>query len=337
MNPAAPVTSSRFSAMFPSLANPMPTAVYFITINYHCSDLIHGLITATAAQGGQEHTFMVVNNSPGDSGVANLAQLPHTRVIEAGGNLGFGGGCNLALGQVYAENPNALVWLINPDARLTPQALDYVRQCLANDPQIALLGTRVRDMEGRLWFSHGTFNPWLGSLKHRDDTVNCADHPVTTHPTRWISGCSMVLNLAAFDHCPQFDPQYFLDYEDADLSERYYRQGYRLRVTQAALVDHQVSAITGRHPKAKYQHATFSKLYFLDRHGTPLALALNLAYTALRPLTYAIAQPAMAQGRWAGLLDYARWRWRRWRRITAPTHPQTVYTATSPKNAAPKP
>lgn len=315
----------------------MPTAIYFITINYHCSDLIHALIAATAEQGAEGYEFIIVNNSPEDDGLAALATLPRTRVMEAGGNLGFGGGCNLALERVYAEDPTALAWLINPDACLAPNAVDYVRHCLVNDPEIALLGTRIRDLQGDLWFSHGTFNPWLGRLKHRDPTVITDPEPVATHPSRWLSGCSLILNLAQFPVCPQFDPQYFLDYEDADLCERYHRQGYRVRVTQAVLVDHQVSAITGRHPKAKYQHATFSKLYFLDRHGTPLALALNLAYAALRPLTYAITQPAMAQGRWAGLGDYCRWRWRRLRGITAPTHPQTVYTAAWPQNAAPRP
>ena len=315
----------------------MPTAVYFITINYHCSDLIQALVATTAPQATGFYEFIVVNNSPGDRGIADLAELPRVRVIEAGGNLGFGGGCNLALTKVYKENPTGLAWLINPDARLVPNAVDYVRQCLVDDPQIALLGTRIRDLDGQLWFSHGTFNPWLGTLKHRDPTVTTEFEPVKTHPTRWISGCSLILNLAHLPDCPQFDPQYFLDYEDADLSERYYRQGYRLRVTQAALVDHQVSAITGRYPRAKYRHATFSKLYFLDRHGTLLALVLNLIYFGLRPFTDAVAQSAKAQGRWAGLLDYVRWRWRRFRRVPTPIHPQTRYTSSSPESAALEP
>jgi len=314
----------------------MTAAIYLITINYHCSDLIQGLIAATVAAGVNHYQFIVVNNSPSDAGVATLKELEGVRMIEAGRNLGFGSACNLALDQVYHQDPTAMAWLINPDARLTANAIDYVRQCIADDPRIALLGTRIRDLEGRLWFSDGTFNPWLGTLKHRDESVNCAPEPVTTHPTRWISGCSMIFNLAAFDHCPRFDPQYFLDYEDADISERYYRQGYRLRVTQAVLVDHQVSAITSRNPKAKYQHATFSKLYFLDRHGTSLALGLNVVYFALRPLTYGLKAPAMAQGRWAGLLDYLRWRWQRLWRLTSPYHPQTSYTIASSKNAAPR-
>jgi N-acetylglucosaminyl-diphospho-decaprenol L-rhamnosyltransferase len=315
----------------------MTAAIYFITINYHCTDFIRELIAATASLGATNYRFIVVNNSPTDPATATLAELEGVTVIEAASNLGFGSGCNLGLDYVYGQDPEAIVWLINPDAQLTPNAIDYVRECLRQDSAIALLGTRIRDLEGQLWFSQGTFNPWLGTLKHRFADVDCAPRPIATHPTRWISGCSMIFNLAVFDHCPQFDRQYFLDYEDADISERYYRQGYRLRVTQAVLVNHQVSAITSRSPQAKFQHATFSKLYFLERHGTPLALGLNLLYTALCPLTFWLNYPAMAQGRWLGLLDYLRWRWRRLRQISAPYHPKTSFTAASGQSAAPEP
>lgn len=315
----------------------MTAAIYFITINYHCTDLIRELITATAGLGATDYRFILVNNSPTDESLASLAELKGVTVIEAEHNLGFGGGCNLGLDHVYEQDPGAIAWLLNPDARLTHNAIDYVRECLRQDSAIAILGTRIRDLEGQLWFSQGTFNPWLGTLKHRFTDVDCTPSSVTTHPTRWISGCSMIFNLAVFDHCPQFDLQYFLDYEDADISERYYRQGYRLRVTQAVLVDHQVSAITHRNPQAKFQHATFSKLYFLERHGTPLALGLNLIYTALRPITLFLRYPAMATGRWLGLLDYLRWCSRRLRKISAPYHPATSFTAASVQSAAPEP
>lgn len=315
----------------------MTAAIYFITVNYYCSDFIQALIAATATIEGSHYEFIVVNNSPEDKTIAALLSMQRVTVLHAEKNLGFGGGCNLALDYVYGRDPQGIAWLINPDARLTPNAIDYVRQCLATDDAIAILGTRIRDMEGRLWFTQGTFNPWVGTLKHRFEQVNCDPTPVATHPTRWLSGCSMLFNLRVFDHCPHFNLQYFLDYEDADISERYYRQGYRLRVTQAVLVDHQVSAITCRNPRAKYQHATFSKLYFLAQHGTPLALGLNLIYFALKPLTFHMSDPAMAKGRWAGLLDYWRWRWQKLRRISTPYHPQTSFTTTLPESAVPEP
>ncbi|WP_216920356.1 glycosyltransferase family 2 protein [Synechococcus sp. CCAP 1479/9] len=307
--------------------------IHFITINYHCSDFIIGLIEDTIASEEPDLHFIVVNNSPQDIGVQDwLSSTPHRQrvtLIEAGGNLGFGSGCNLGLRHVWQTDRRAVAWLINPDARLDAGAIAYVRQCLSDDDQIAMLGTRIRDPRGDVWFSHGSFNPWTGQLGHRFPGDDCRPLPVRTWPTRWISGCSMLFQLGVLRDCPQFDPRYFLDYEDADISERHHRLGYRLRVTQAVLVEHQVSAITQRAPRAKYQHATFSKLYFLHRHATPLALLLNLLYYAVRPLSFCLADPERARGRWWGLGDYQRWCWCRLLHRPEPPHPRTSFTVSS--------
>jgi len=307
--------------------------IHFITINYHCSEFIIGLIEDTIASGEPDLSFIVVNNSPQDIGVKDwLSSTPHRQrvtLIEAGGNLGFGSGCNLGLRHVWQTDRQAVAWLLNPDAHLEAGAIAYVRQCLHDDDRIAMLGTRIRDPRGDVWFSHGSFNPWSGQLGHRFPGDDCRPLPVRTWPTRWISGCSMVFQLGVLRDCPQFDPRYFLDYEDADISERHHRLGYRLRVTQAVLVEHQVSAITRRAPRAKYQHATFSKLYFLHRHAKPLALLLNLLYYAIRPLSFCLSDPERARGRWWGLGDYLRWCWRRLLRRPEPPHPRTSFTVSS--------
>ncbi len=192
--------------------------IYFITVNYHCGDYIRGLIEAISASAenlGSLH-FVVVNNSPEDRSLhqwidASSLPLP-VRLIEAGANIGFGSGCNLGLSHVWQTDRQAVAWLINPDARLDEGAIAYVRQCLRDDDQIAMLGTRIRDPRGDVWFSHGSFNRWTGQLGHRFPGDDGRPLPVRTWPTRWISGCSMIFRLGVLRDCPQFDPRYFLDY-----------------------------------------------------------------------------------------------------------------------------
>jgi N-acetylglucosaminyl-diphospho-decaprenol L-rhamnosyltransferase len=301
-------------------------SIYFITVNFHCSELIADLISALDLHQEVACSLIIVNNSPVDTSIEPLGSDPRVTLLQASQNMGFGSGCNLGLAYAYKQDHTALAWLINPDARLLPEAISYVRTCLTNDTEIAILGTRIKDMNGELWFSHGSFNPWIGSIKDRFENDLVGSTPITVHPTRWLSGCSMVFNLANFDHCPQFDTQYFLYYEDTDICIRYHRLGYRLMVTQAILVEHKVSAIIQRAPRAKYRHATFSKLYFLHRHATSLALGLNLIYFALQPLTFLQKDHAKAKGTWAGLLDYAIWVLRQIRRDVAIHHSSTSFT-----------
>ncbi|WP_430684160.1 glycosyltransferase [Leptolyngbya sp. AN02str] len=291
----------------------MGSKIYFITINYYSAkllrSLLHSIQQAADSSGDRAFEILIVNNSPDDSEVESLIHAPSISLISPKINLGFGGGCNVGIQAVYQRDPQAIVWLINPDALLTADAIAYVRQCLQQEPAIAILGTRIQDLEGRLWYSQGTFNRWTGSLKHRFDTVDCTPSPPATHPTRWVSGCSLILNLATFDQCPSFDTTYFLDYEDADLCERYAQQGYPVHVTQAVLVHHHVSAITQRNLTAKFQHAAFSKLYFLYRHATPLALWANMVYIMGKVLWHLPRRPDIAHGRLRGLFDFWQWRY----------------------------
>uniref|UniRef100_B8HXI0 Glycosyl transferase family 2 n=1 Tax=Cyanothece sp. (strain PCC 7425 / ATCC 29141) TaxID=395961 RepID=B8HXI0_CYAP4 len=278
---------------------------HFITVNYFSAPYIEKLIDSLQSLAFDRYRITVVNNSPADVGVAALLhKYPELTVIEAGGNLGFGGGCNLGIAAVYQQDPEALIWLINPDATLAPNAIDYVDQCLIHHPSLAILGTRIRDGEGRVWFHRGTFNPWLGCIDYYPGQPEVAADQPTVVPSRWVTGCSMILNLSQFDHCPGFDPAYFLYYEDNDFCERYFRQGYRIGVTQSVLVTHAVSSISSRNKAAKYQHQTYSRLRFLSLYGTKFALGLNLA-AILGLIAFSLLRDRdRATGRWQGLRQF---------------------------------
>lgn len=258
-------------------------SIYFLTVNYHSTTLVRQLLASLPFKEYPSLKLVIVNNSPEDIAINNLSQnVPEIRVIPARKNLGFGSGCNLGIKQIYHQDSQALVWLINPDAVLENHAIEYIRGCLYSNPNIAILGTRIQDSLGNLWFSEGQFNPWIGSLKHQFPVTETSNTGVNILPSRWVSGCSLILNLAQFATCPQFDPNYFLYYEDNELCERYYRQGYQIAVTEAILVTHQVSAISDQNKPLKILHATYSKLYFLSQYGTWLAVGLNLAYFAIK-------------------------------------------------------
>ena len=247
---------------------------------------------------------VIVNNSPMDRVVHGLAGQTYAggqvTVLDAPGNGGFGAGCNLGLQWIYARSPRALVWLINPDTQLLPNAVSTVRNCFAQR-EISILGTPVLDTAGKLWFGAGRFNRWTGSISSYRAAADASGRP---KPVRWVSGCSMVLNLDLIGHCPQFDEAYFLYYEDCDLCERYYRQGHEIAIAPIPLVVHAVSSITGRHTQAKYRHATFSKLTFLHRYASPVALGLNLVYLWAQSLWLWVSDRAAARGRWAGLQHF---------------------------------
>ncbi|MEO1396654.1 MAG: glycosyltransferase family 2 protein [Cyanobacteria bacterium J06634_5] len=308
--------------------------LYFVSVNYYSTALLRQLLSSVSGLLFRApYQFIVVNNSPDDRSVEALeAEFEQVIVLPAVGNLGFGGGCNLGFDYAYQQDPQALVWLINPDALLVPQAVTYIQDCFERQPTLSILGTRIRASEEDVWFAKGHFNPWTGSLKHRLPATQLgelsADEPTRVLPSRWVSGCSMIFNLQQFQACPTFDLNFFLDYEDAEICERYGQQGHEVGVTQAVLVNHAVSAITHRNRRAKFRHATFSKLYFLYKHASALALGLNIVYILAWSLKLLLFDRETGIGRLQGWMDFMGW----WLRALTnqlspvPFRPRTAFT-----------
>ncbi|NJN91804.1 MAG: glycosyltransferase family 2 protein [Leptolyngbyaceae cyanobacterium SL_5_14] len=291
------------------------SSLCILVVSYYSVRFIRKLLTSSQLNNHELPVFIVNNTSDDKEVLDSVKTYQLSEVIEANKNLGFGGGCNVGLKWIYQQDPDASVWLINPDTVLDQDAIPYVEKCLSQYSDVAILGTRIRDSHDHPWFEIGCFNTWLGSITHLESDAEKADSSKVNrkHPTvinsRWVSGCSLIINLAQFQSCPAFDENMFLYYEDCEFCERYRRQGKLVAVTEAALVTHAVSSTTGENPSAKLVHATFSKLYLLQRHGTLLAIWLNLVYLSARSLWEQITgNPDSAIARWQGIRQFMHFR-----------------------------
>lgn len=84
---------------------------------------------------------MLVDNDSTDGVAARVrAELPGVAVLEAGSNLGFGGGCNLALRDLGDVE---YVALINPDATVDPHWLTPLVSALSRDPELGAASPKI--------------------------------------------------------------------------------------------------------------------------------------------------------------------------------------------------
>ncbi|MEP0870517.1 glycosyltransferase family 2 protein [Trichocoleus desertorum AS-A10] len=278
---------------------------YFITVNYWSQALVKNLIRSISDSIKSSYRIIIVNNSPEETSVKNLSN-EIIKIIEPGTNLGFGKACNLGIKYVYSVDKNAIIWLINPDTTVDFGADDYVKACLKGEPFTAILGTQVRDTRNQTWFGTGEFNKWNGRLYHRTASTSQSVQSTGTSPCTWVSGCSLIINLSQFDNYPSFDPHFFLYAEDADFCVSYGQKGYRIVVTDKALVTHQVSAIIGRNKSFMYEHYTFGRLFFLKKHAAPTGFALYVAYLLIVIAISGSLGSENALGRWCGLKRFYR-------------------------------
>ncbi|PSO48619.1 MAG: glycosyl transferase [Cyanobacteria bacterium SW_9_44_58] len=274
--------------------------IYFLVVNYQSFALVSQLINRKAAEARSR--WVIVNNDPPEKEALKNIETENIHLIEAGKNLGFGCACNLGLSWIYQQDCQALVWLINPDTIFDSPMIKEALTFIENYPEISILGTVIYSTDYEIWFGGGTFNSVQGKITSENLlSFNAKASYVTCD---WVSGCSMMINLNHFSECPQFDPHYFLYYEDFDFCQRYQRQGHLVAVTNEISIVHQVSAVTNRNLKQKFYHSSYSYLLTLEKYTNQIVFSLRLT----RLLTYALIllpiKPAIALGKITGAWHY---------------------------------
>ncbi|NER32603.1 MAG: glycosyltransferase family 2 protein [Oscillatoria sp. SIO1A7] len=275
--------------------------IYFVTVNYYSTEQIARLLQSIKNTTNIPYQFIVINNSPEDAAIYDLAG-DETLIIDAGENLGFGGGCNLGIDWVYKQDPQGIVWLINPDTVIkdTP---DGAVAFFDSYPEVSILGTTVWEPTGKLWFGGGQFLAATGAILEKN---LLSENRLTAAyvPCDWVTGCSLLINLRNFQNCPRFDCQYFLYYEDFDFCRRYDREGHLIAVTDRLAVIHYPSSIINRDLYQKYNHSTYSYLLTMQRYASQWVLGWRFARLLGNALLLLLTKPAVARGKLDGLFRY---------------------------------
>ena len=285
--------------------------LYFLTVNYYSSDLIARLLNSIGKEAFKR--VVIVNNSPEDKEIYQL-ENSSIKIIDAKTNLGFGRACNLGLQWIYQRDPQAIVWLINPDAYLKTDTVNNAAAFFDKYPQISLLGTAVYNSEGKITSAGGKFTYGKAALETITAFANC-DRDYTK--TDWVSGCSLSINLANFNGCPLFCDRYFLYYEDLDFCLRYSQQGHQIAVTPLLKVIHDTSSISDRNIYWKYQHITHSYLIHIEKYGTALVFWSTNIRMLLNSFRLLLIKPQQGLGKLVGLCSYWQTRISRGERLFA--------------------
>jgi GT2 family glycosyltransferase len=202
------------------------------------------------------------------------------RYIDAGRNLGFGAGVNLALRSRADTNADVLV--LNPDATITPDDVSRLHDRLHADPSLACIApAQVDPANGDsvrvYWPLPSPAGSWLeaaglGSIR--------AGHG-------FVIGSILLLRARAIDDVGLFDEQFFLYAEETDWEMRAQDKGWTVGMFPGVVATH-IGAGTGgsRAQRDAYFYASHERL--IRKHygatGWRVYRAANVAGAALRGL-----------------------------------------------------
>ena len=216
---------------------------------------------------------------------AKLAGGQPLTLVEAPGNIGYAGGCNLAM----AQRPAARAWwIVNPDAEPDPGALAALLARLAVGDVQAVGGSLIFP-DGRTQGHGGVWSPYSGrtiSLGYGERDAANADE-VEAHQN-YLLGASMLIGPPFLASVGPMREDYFLYCEEVEWFMRGAQRGMKLGFAPGARVMHRQGAITGSgktiriRPKLPIYLDDRNKLHLVrDTGGPPLLwLAIVLTFQA---------------------------------------------------------
>ena len=216
----------------------------------------------------QRFELIIVDNGSTNDSVSRIrAAFPRIRVIEAPRNLGFAVGSNIGIREALNSSAD-YVWLLNSDTLVDPVALNASVLLAQGDLKVGAVGSAIYSMGRRdrleVW-GGGQIDCWLGrSVPFSKPTNNEA--------IQFLTGASMLIRKVALEDVGLFDEQFFMYWEDVDLSFRLRQAGWKLAVAPASKVWHRQ---TQKNPHTKELYFDQSaRLFFAHRarHARPIRI-----------------------------------------------------------------
>ena len=201
--------------------------------------------------------FVVVDNASGDGSVERIrAAFPSAKVIASKTNLGFAGGCNLAVEKATGE----FVAFINNDARPARAFVSASVAALQRDASVGAVATKVLDWDGQKVDFVDAGMSWYGQAfkLHVGET----DRPEfdVERDVLFGTGSSLVVRRDVFREVGGFDEDYFMFFEDVDLGWRLWLLGYRVRYVPEAVSYH-------KHHASMSSIGPWREQYLLERNA----------------------------------------------------------------------
>ena len=250
----------------------VPTVV---VVTWQGAELLPTCLDSLAAQ-TMPHRVLVVDNASTDATAETLAKYD-VDVLTLDRNTGFAGGVAAALDVVRAD----YVALLNNDAAADPRWLEASAAVLDSSPDTAAVTSRLvlwdLDPNGQA-IVNNTGVALVAGGYGTDRGFGQPDGPPFDQRQEvfGFSGGACRLRRSAVEASGGIAPEFFMYYEDADLSWRMRLAGYTIRYEPGAVVRHRHGASSDLHSESFAYFTERNRMLMLLRCA-PLGFAIRQA------------------------------------------------------------
>ena len=238
-----------------------------IVVNYRSSALLRANLVAAF---GERARLVLVDNfstAAERESVRALSATSGWELVEMADNPGFGAGVNAGATRALELGCTSLLFL-NPDAVVTPATVDALRRACLEDPA-ALVAPRLVDLDGHVVFAGSTLDLVDGRTRGLPKVVARPDP--RSRPVVWLTAACLAVHRDLWLRLGGFAGDYFMYWEDVDLSYRAHQLGARIVLRDDLTVVHDQGGTQGpRRGRAKsalyYYYNCRNRMLFASRH-----------------------------------------------------------------------
>ncbi|HEY3673385.1 MAG TPA: glycosyltransferase [Acidimicrobiia bacterium] len=219
------------------------------------------------------HAAVVVIDNASSDDTADRARVAGARVVENDVNAGFGAAAN----QGAALGSGDVILFLNPDATISPAALQSLLDRFAIDDDLAVLSPRVRYDDGTeqrvLW-------PFPSSKRAWAEAVGL--HRLGSTPSDgFVIGACFFVRRSVFAAVGGFDTRYWLYGEETDLCRRVLDVGGHVRMADDVWAQHVGGASRDTAPNLVAEHfERGGERFVADHEGVTGLLSYRAAQLA---------------------------------------------------------
>ncbi len=256
-----------------------------VIVSYNArADLERCLQSLRAAPPRASHEIIVVDNASTDGSAEAAEGFAGVRVIRSPGNAGFAAANNIGI----RASAGAALLLLNSDTIVPPGALDALLTTLLAHPDVAVVGPRLVDGQGRAELSFGPMispvNEWtqrrlMRRLAAGDPAAVRQVEEMTGREQRpdWVTGACLMVRRSDAEAVGLLDERFFMYTEDVDFCASIRRRGRQILFTPSVEVTHLRGRSAASAPAATRQAYERSHLAFYRKHHPWLVPLLRVA------------------------------------------------------------
>jgi hypothetical protein len=200
--------------------------------------------------------------------IFNISDYPNARLLRNKINLGFAGGNNWGFQQARGE----FIFIVNNDTNLTPDIIQRLVEPFSQNPLIGIVCPKIKYFDDPRIIQYAGFrpmNPFTGRTSSIGDHETDKGQYNVSGTTNGAHGCAIMIKKEVIEKTGLFPENFFLYYEEWDLSARVQKAGYLIWYQSEATIHHKESMTVGRENPMKTYYLTRNRILYMRRNSAP--------------------------------------------------------------------